>query len=171
MVRYGNVLGSRGSVVPYFLSIKPGSYIPITDPRMTRFSITLAEGVDFVIRCFKMMWGGELFVPKIPSYRITDLATAIAPDARQVTTGIRPGEKLHEEMITPTDAMTTLAHENHYVVFPSISSGDYTVDNFLDQKENYKSYSRCAEGFRYASDTNPEFLSVDKLCELVGDLN
>tara|TARA_B100000029_G_scaffold513518_1_gene613371 strand:- start:4857 stop:5867 length:1011 start_codon:yes stop_codon:yes gene_type:complete len=171
VVRYGNVLGSRGSVVPYFLSIKAGGDIPITDPRMTRFSITLTEGVDFVIRCFEMMHGGELFVPKIPSYRITDLATAIAPDARQVTAGIRPGEKLHEEMITPTDAMTTLAHANHYVVFPSISSSDYTVDNFLDQRENHKSYSKCPEEFRYASDTNPEFLSVDKLCELVGDLS
>ena len=107
VVRYGNVLGSRGSVFPFFMQRRSSGILPITDERMTRFSITLQQGVDFVIDCFQRMWGGELYIPKIPSYRILDVAAAVAPECRIDQVGIRPGEKLHEEMITDTDSLNT----------------------------------------------------------------
>ncbi|MBI4741909.1 MAG: UDP-N-acetylglucosamine 4,6-dehydratase (inverting) [Betaproteobacteria bacterium] len=132
VVRYGNVLGSRGSVVPFFQQRRPSGILPVTDERMTRFSITLQQGVDFVLDCLKRMWGGELFVPKIPSYRILDVAKAIAPECRIEVVGIRPGEKLHEEMITDTDSLNTLEFDGYYVILPS-NSGDNP--NFLSAEK------------------------------------
>jgi len=161
VVRYGNVLGSRGSVVPFFLARKNNGTLPITDERMTRFSITLQDGVDFVINCLDWMWGGELFVPKIPSYRIADVAKAIAPDSKIEIIGIRPGEKLHEEMITDTDSLNALEMENHYVIMPSMPMWDMAA---FTAETNAKSLPL---GFHYSSGTNPDFLSVDDLRTLI----
>jgi len=122
VVRYGNVMGSRGSVIPFFQEKKSSGILPITDSRMTRFNITLKEGVQFVLDGLKRMHGGELFVPKIPSYRITDIATAIAPDAKHEIVGIRSGEKLHEEMITTSDSLNTIEFNDYYVIVPSTKS-------------------------------------------------
>jgi UDP-N-acetylglucosamine 4,6-dehydratase len=161
VVRYGNVMGSRGSVVPYFLQKRHDKVIPITDPRMTRFNITLDEGVNLVLYAISNMWGGEIFVPKIPSYRITDLATAIAPDCPQVTIGIRPGEKLHEEMITETDALCSLEFKEHFVILPSVRLWD--VDAYMSHFNGRP----CADGFRYSSDANTEWLTAKQIRELI----
>ena len=166
VVRYGNVFGSRGSVAPLFISLKETGQIPITDPRMTRFSITLDQGVEFVLASLRKMLGGELFVPKIPSFRILDLAEAIAPDAEITFKGIRPGEKLHEEMITKTDAMTTIEHSDHFIILPSQTIGEGSTKNILYSK-NSKEYRKCEEQFYYSSDTNPVFLDVADLRKLV----
>ena len=123
VVRYGNVMGSRGSVIPFFMKEKKEGFLPITDERMTRFNITLQEGVDFVLFCLKQMWGGELFVPKIPSYRILDIAKAIAPNCDHKIVGIRPGEKLHEEMITTTDSLNTIEFKNILLFFLQLHYG------------------------------------------------
>jgi UDP-N-acetylglucosamine 4,6-dehydratase len=162
VVRYGNVVGSRGSVFPYFRKlVNDGAHeLPITDPRMTRFWITLQQGVDFVIRGFERMYGGELFVPKIPSARIVDLARAIAPQLQHRTTGIRPGEKLHELMISRDDSLNTLEFDDHYVICPSI--------RFVEQRD-YAHNGRgeaghpVAQGFEYSSDSNLRFLSLDEI--------
>jgi UDP-N-acetylglucosamine 4,6-dehydratase len=161
VVRYGNVVGSRGSVVPYFRQlIESGSdHLPITDPRMTRFWITLGKGVAFVCSCLEMMTGGEIFVPKIPSMKMTDLASALAPQLEQRTVGIRPGEKLHEVMITEDDARNTLDLGDRYLIQPSIS---------LSGKGEH-SGKRLPEGFRYASDTNDIWLNRDQLLALIGE--
>jgi hypothetical protein len=127
-LRYGNVMGSRGSVIPFFLTEGPGGVLPVTDERMTRFNITLQEGVEMVLDALGRMWGGELFVPKIPSYRILDLAEAIAPEAEVKIVGIRPGEKLHEEMITATDSLSTVEFDDYFVILPSYHTWD--VDEF-----------------------------------------
>lgn len=164
VVRYGNVMGSRGSVIPFFLKKKSEKKLPITDERMTRFNITLQEGVDFVIYALDKMWGGELFVPKIPSYNILDLARAVAPDAEYVNVGIRPGEKLHEEMITATDAINTIEFEDYYVILPSIPVWD--VEKFK-KESNGKEGEFCKYGFSYNSGENEKFLSVDELKELM----
>lgn len=162
VVRYGNVLGSRGSVIPFFLKKKQaGEALPITDPRMTRFNITLQEGVDMVLEALQRSWGGEIFVPKIASYRITDVAEAIAPGEEREIVGIRPGEKLHEEMITETDAYTTLEFERYFVILPSMKLWD--VNAFM---RHFKG-RRCAEGFRYNSGSNTQWLSVEALRELI----
>ncbi|HVP06886.1 MAG TPA: polysaccharide biosynthesis protein, partial [Candidatus Acidoferrum sp.] len=161
VVRYGNVMGSRGSVIPYFLKKRHEKVIPITDPRMTRFNITLDEGVNLVLHAITHMWGGEIFVPKIPSYRITDLATAVAPDCRQVVVGIRPGEKLHEEMITETDALSTLEFDTYFVILPSVQL--WNVASYMDQHRGQK----CTDGFRYSSATNSEWLSVEQIRTLI----
>ena len=166
VVRYGNVFGSRGSVAPLFISLKETGQIPITDPRMTRFSITLDQGVEFVLASLRKMLGGELFVPKIPSFRILDLAEAIAPDAEITFKGIRPGEKLHEEMITKTDAMTTIEHNDHFIILPSQTIGEGSTENIFYSK-NSKEYQKCEEQFYYSSDTNPVFLDVADLRKLV----
>lgn len=161
VVRYGNVMGSRGSVIPFFLEKRKEGVLPITDTRMTRFNITLEDGVNLVLYALRNMAGGEIFVPKIPSYRISDVAEAIAPDCRKVIVGIRPGEKLHEEMITMTDALCTVEYENHFVILPSISSLD---------AGRYASRSNgrpCPEGFSYNSGTNTEWLSVEQIRELI----
>ena len=166
VVRYGNVMGSRGSVIPFFMKEKKEGFLPITDERMTRFNITLQEGVDFVLFCLKQMWGGELFVPKIPSYRILDIAKAIAPNCDHKIVGIRPGEKLHEEMITTTDSLNTIEFKKYFVVLPSTPL--WNIEKFrkssTDSKGDFTEF-----GFSYNSGTNPEFLSVDKLKKLIKD--
>jgi UDP-N-acetylglucosamine 4,6-dehydratase/5-epimerase len=162
VVRYGNVMGSRGSVIPFFLQKhQQGEPLPITDPRMTRFNISLQEGCDMVIRSLDIMWGGEIFVPKIPSYRITDVAEAIAPGVKTIVVGIRPGEKLHEEMITETDAHNTLEFRNYFVILPSMRLWD--VDKFMQAHGG----CRCADDFKYNSSTNSDFLTVEQLRELI----
>lgn len=164
VVRYGNVMGSRGSVIPFFLNKKKAKVLPITDDRMTRFNITLQEGVDFVIDSLERMWGGELFVPKIPSYKILDLAKAIDPEAKINIVGIRPGEKLHEEMITATDAINTIEFKDYYVILPSIPIWD--VEKFRNES-NGKEGNFCKFGFSYNSGENKKFLSVKELKDLI----
>lgn len=162
VVRYGNVVGSRGSVVPLFrkLIAEETDHLPITDPRMTRFWITLAQGADFVCSSTAMMTGGEIFVPKIPSMRITDLASAMAPTLPQKVIGIRPGEKLHEAMITEDDARTTLDLGDRYVIEPAIvmyGRGDFRAAGGAP----------VPEGFRYESDINTDWLDRDGLLRLL----
>ena len=165
VVRYGNVVGSRGSVVPFFQKlINDGAKsLPITHEEMTRFWITLQQGVDFVLKNFERMKGGEIFVPKIPSMRVVDLATAMAPDLKQEIIGIRPGEKLHEIMCPKDDSHLTIEFDDHYVIGPSITfhSGDNDFScNALEEKGK-----PVATGYEYNSGTNPDFLSVDQLRE------
>lgn len=164
VVRYGNVLGSRGSVVPFFLKQRSKGTLPVTDYRMTRFSITLQEGVDFVINSLERMWGGEVFIPKIPSYRIVDVAKAVAPECETTVVGIRPGEKLHEEMITETDALNTAEFDKYYVILPSMKLWD--VDSFINTSGTSPG-KRVEYGFRYNSSDNPDFLSVEDIRKLV----
>ena len=164
VVRYGNVMGSRGSVIPFFLERQKTGVLPITDKRMTRFNITLQQGVDFVLQCLERMWGGELFVPKIPSYRILDVAEAVAPECKQNIVGIRPGEKLHEEMITQSDALNTIEFEDYYVILPSIRI--WSKEKFIN-KSNFRKGRPCEEGFSYNSNTNQHFLSVNELKKLI----
>lgn len=163
VVRYGNVLGSRGSVFPFFQQRRASGVLPVTDERMTRFSITLQQGVDFVLECFQRMRGGELFVPKIPSYRILDVANAVAPECRIELVGIRPGEKLHEEMITDTDSLNTVEFDNYYVILPSTPLWD--TDDFC-ATSGASPGQRVPFGFRYNSGDNPHFLSLDELRHL-----
>ncbi len=165
-VRYGNVMGSRGSVIPFFKERAESGVLPITDAAMTRFNITLQEGADFVIDNFDRMWGGEIFVPKIPSYRITDIASAIAPDAEQKIVGIRPGEKLHEEMVTSTDSLSTVEFDDYFVITPSYNLWD--VDEFTASASS-KPGQRCEPGFSYDSGTNSHFLTVDELRTLIAE--
>jgi len=164
VVRYGNVMGSRGSVIPFFIKKKQTGIIPITDESMTRFNITLKEGVDFVLESLEKMWGGELFVPKIPSYKILDLAKAIAPECKNEIVGIRPGEKLHEEMITETDSLNCVEFENYYVIMPSMNLWD---KNDFMRKSNTEKGKECNYGFSYNSGTNESFLSVKELQNLI----
>ena len=164
VVRYGNVMGSRGSVIPFFLERQKTGVLPITDKRMTRFNITLQQGVDFVLQCLERMWGGELFVPKIPSYRILDVAEAVDPECKQNIVGIRPGEKLHEEMITQSDALNTIEYEDYYVILPSIRI--WNKEKFIN-KSNFRKGRPCEEGFSYNSNTNQHFLSVNELKKLI----
>ncbi len=157
VVRYGNVVGSRGSVVPLFLERRATGVLPVTDTRMTRFWITLEQGVDFVLKSLDRMRGGELFVPKIPSMRITDLARAIAPECRLEVVGVRPGEKLHEIMVPEDDARQTVEFEDHYVIQPAFPWWD--AGGFRDARGG----KPCPEGFRYASDTNTWWLAAEEL--------
>jgi len=163
VVRYGNVLGSRGSVVPYFKSLidAGADSLPITDEAMTRFWISLQQGVDFVLTNFERMYGGEIFVPKLPSVRITDLATAMAPDLPKKIIGIRPGEKLHEIMCPSDDSHLTLEFTDHYVIRPSIlftsRNSDYTRNRLGE------SGMPVAQGFEYNSGNNPHFLTLDEI--------
>ena len=161
VVRYGNVVGSRGSVIPYFLAQRPTGRLTITDPRMTRFMITLDQGVDFVIRCLDTMLGGEIFVPKIPSVRVTDLARVIAPECEHQVIGIRPGEKLHEAMVPEDDVRMTIEFEDHYVIQPSHSF--WNPKDFLTGRPG----NPCADGFRYSSDTNSWWLNDDDIAQLL----
>jgi UDP-N-acetylglucosamine 4,6-dehydratase/5-epimerase len=161
VVRYGNVMGSNGSVMPFFLSRRKSGVLPITDKRMTRFNISLEEGCDMVFHAIENAWGGEIFVPKIPSYRIVDVATAIGPQCRQEEVGIRPGEKLHEEMITTSDSFNTLDLGNYYVILPQ-------QPNF--KVEEYKKHFRAKEvpaQFCYNSGTNDRWETVDSLRQLI----
>ena len=164
VVRYGNVMGSRGSVIPFFIKVAKSGEIPITDERMTRFNITLQEGVDFVLKNLERMWGGELFVPRIPSYRIIDVAEAIAPGVRTKIVGIRPGEKLHEEMVTETDALSTVEFEDYFVIMPSTQLWD--IEKFRLESNGLPG-KWCDFGFSYNSGTNNHFLSVAELKELI----
>ena len=166
VVRYGNVMGSRGSVIPIFLQKKASGELPITDKRMTRFNITLDEGVNFVLYCLEVMVGGEIFVPKIPSLRIIDIAKAIAPKARFKVVGMRPGEKLHEEMITESDTINTLEFNNYYSIIPN--------NQFINQAKKKKFFKyknqkgkKCPVGFRYDSLTNKHFLTVSNIQKLI----
>ena len=159
VVRYGNVIGSRGSVVPFFRKMRDKGVLPITHPKMTRFSITLEQGVRFVVRSLERMQGGELFVPKIPSLKIMDLAKAIAPECKTEIVGVRPGEKLHEVMISEDDARNTMELDDCYLIQPA----------FHWWGENNQSYGeKVPEGFRYSSDINQQWLTVDELREMVG---
>jgi UDP-N-acetylglucosamine 4,6-dehydratase len=161
VVRYGNVMGSRGSVIPFFLEKASSGMLPITDPAMTRFNISLSEGVAMVLWSLENALGGELFVPKIPSYRITDVAEAIGPGCDKPITGIRPGEKIHEEMITASDSFTTIDLGEYYAILPS--------DGQLLERYRCegRSFNKVEPGFAYNSGGNPEFLSVAQLRELI----
>ena len=161
VVRYGNVMGSRGSVIPFFLQKAQSGVLPITDPAMTRFNISLKEGVAMVLWALENSLGGELFVPKIPSYRIIDLAEAIGPSCEKPITGIRPGEKIHEEMITSSDSFTTIDLGAYYAILPS----DGRVQKRY--QEVGITSEPVATGFAYNSGTNPEFLSVEQLRALI----
>lgn len=163
VVRYGNVMGSRGSVIPFFLERRKTGVLPITDERMTRFNISLQEGVDMVLWSLENAWGGEVLVPKIPSYRIIDVATAIAPECRQEIIGIRPGEKIHEEMITSSDSPNTVDIGRYYAILPS--AGAFSIESYC---EAFKA-SRVAPGFAYDSGSNPDYLNVDQLKRLIGE--
>jgi UDP-N-acetylglucosamine 4,6-dehydratase/5-epimerase len=166
VVRYGNVVGSRGSVIPFFQKlVKSGTeYIPITDMRMTRFWLTLTQGVEFVLTCFKRMQGGEILVPKIPSSRVVDLAEVIAPGITHKVIGIRPGEKLHEVMCPADDAHLTLEFSDHYVISPSISF--FTPVNYAVNPLGEHG-TPVADDFEYSSGTNPRFLSQEQLRQLI----
>lgn len=156
VVRYGNVIGSRGSVVSYFLSIARNGVLPVTDERMTRFMITLDQGVDLVCHAFEDMVGGEIYVKKIPSMKVIDIAHAVAPNARHEIIGIRPGEKLHEQMIGPEDAQHTYEYANHYKILPAIH-------NWSEDPERINGGKKVAPGFTYCSDNNKDWMSIDTL--------
>jgi UDP-N-acetylglucosamine 4,6-dehydratase len=162
VVRYGNVVGSRGSVVPLFLNRRRTGTVPVTDPRMTRFWLTLEQGVEFVLRALTRMQGGEIFVPKIPSMNIMDLARALAPDCGIEVVGARPGEKTHEVLISEDDARHTLEYGDHFVIVPAFHEWDE------DAFRRATGGRPCAEGFRYGSDTNADWLSVEDLRRVVG---
>jgi len=161
VVRYGNVMGSRGSVIPFFLEKAKTGVLPITDPTMTRFNISLSEGVAMVLWAMDHALGGELFVPKIPSYRITDVAEAIGPSCEKPITGIRPGEKIHEEMITASDSFTTIDLGAYYAILPS----DGRVQQLY--QEAGINANPVPKGFAYNSGSNPDFLSVEQLRALI----
>ena len=161
VVRYGNVMGSRGSVIPFFLSKRASGALPITDPAMTRFNISLQQGVDMVLWSIENAWGGEVLVPKIPSYRITDVAQAIGPDCAHPVTGVRPGEKIHEEMITASDSFNTVDMGDYYAILPS--AGAYSLQDYCA-----RTGARPVEpGFSYDSGSNAHFLSVGELRALI----
>jgi len=162
VVRYGNVMGSNGSVIPFFLKKKQeDGILPITVESMTRFNISLQGGVDMVLHALAHAWGGEIFIPKIPSYRITDIAQAIGPDCEHKVIGIRPGEKIHEEMITPSDSFFTYDLGKYYVIIPQ--TPNWKVDEFI-QKNNA---SLVPEGFSYDSGTNTEWETIETLRSLI----
>ena len=161
VVRYGNVMGSRGSVIPFFMARRKTGVLPITDPQMTRFNISLQEGVDMVLWSIEQAWGGEILVPKIPSYRITDVATAVGPECRQEIIGVRPGEKIHEEMITASDSPNTVDLGPYYAILPA--GGHYSIDDFCRQRNARP----VPAGFAYESGSNPDFLTVEQLRELI----
>ncbi len=156
VVRYGNVMGSRGSVIPFFLSIRDKGTLPVTDARMTRFMITLEQGVELVWHAFEDMEGGEIYVKKIPSMKVTDIAAAVAPSARQEIVGIRPGEKLHEQMISEEDSHYTFEYPEHFKILPAIHSWHEDFKRIKDGR-------RVAEGFVYSSDNNSEWMDVPAL--------
>lgn len=162
VVRYGNVMGSRGSVIPFFLSKCKEGVLPITHEEMTRFNISLQDGVNMVMYALENHLGGEIFIPKIPSYRILDIAKAIAPNCKIEVVGIRPGEKLHEEMITDTDALNTIDFGKYYAILPSVSF-TYSEDEYLTHHKAQK----VPFGFKYNSGTNAEWESIESLRELI----
>jgi UDP-N-acetylglucosamine 4,6-dehydratase len=161
VVRYGNVMGSRGSVIPFFIDRRKSGVLPITDPTMTRFNISLQDGVDMVLWSVEHAVGGEILVPKIPSYGITDVATAVAPECRQEIVGVRPGEKIHEEMITASDSFNTVDIGQYYAILSTTAS--YTIDEYAANAGG----KRVEPGFSYDSGSNPELLTVDQLRQLI----
>tara|TARA_R110001599_G_scaffold3083_1_gene17217 strand:- start:14453 stop:15466 length:1014 start_codon:yes stop_codon:yes gene_type:complete len=162
VVRYGNVMGSRGSVIPFFIEKKKDGVLPITHQEMTRFNISLQDGVNMVMYAIENHIGGEIFIPKIPSYKITDIATAIAPDCETKVVGIRPGEKLHEEMITDSDSLNTIDLGYYYAILPSVSF----INTEADFIEHHKAV-KVPFGFKYNSGTNTEWETVESLRELI----
>jgi UDP-N-acetylglucosamine 4,6-dehydratase len=158
VVRYGNVMGSRGSVIPYFLKKRKEGILTITDEEMTRFNISLEEGVELVLYAMKNQIGGEIFIPKIPSYRIMDVANAISPSSKKIVIGIRPGEKLHEEMITPTDSFSTIDIGNYYAILPSVSYV-YTNEDYMTHYNG----KPVPKGFSYNSGDNDDWETIDSL--------
>lgn len=162
VVRYGNVMGSRGSVIPFFLSIKDKGILPITDDRMTRFMITLEQGVELVWHAFEDMVGGEIYVKKIPSMKVTDVALSVLPNAKLNVIGIRPGEKLHEQMISAEDSYHTYEYPEHYKILPAINGWDTCAKRIKDGK-------KVAEGFVYSSDNNTDWMSVETLQKWIED--
>jgi UDP-N-acetylglucosamine 4,6-dehydratase (inverting) len=161
VVRYGNVMGSNGSVIPFFMNKKKEGILPITDPKMTRFNITLQGGVEMVLHALENAWGGEIFVPKIPSYRIIDVAEAIGPECKKINVGIRPGEKVHEEMITESDSYYTYDLGKYYTILPSIHRWK------LDEYISHFSAKKVVEGFKYNSGENTDWESIDSLRSLI----
>jgi UDP-N-acetylglucosamine 4,6-dehydratase len=161
VVRYGNVMGSNGSVIPFFLKKRKEGVLPITDPTMTRFNISLFDGVEMVLHALENAWGGELFVPKIPSYRIMDVAKAIGPECEHMIIGIRPGEKIHEEMITSSDSYNTYDLGKYYVILPTVTN--WKMD---DYKKAFK-VQKVDNGFSYTSGENKEWETVESLKELI----
>jgi len=161
VVRYGNVMGSRGSVIPFFLEKRSSGVLPITDPAMTRFNINLQDGVDMVLWSLENAWGGEVFVPKIPSYRITDVANAIGPECEHSIVGVRPGEKIHEEMITTSDSWNTVDIGNYYAILPV--GAIYTMQEYCEKM----GANPVEQGFCYNSGSNGHFLTVDELRDLI----
>jgi len=162
IVRYGNVVGSRGSVIPFFLKMRKTGVLPITDERMTRFWITLEQGVDFVLASLGRMRGGEIFVPKIPSMRVIDLARAIAPECEINIVGIRPGEKLHEVMVPEDDAHHTLEYDDHFAILPIFH--EWSAEAHIAENGG----KICPDGFRYSSDTNTRWLTMEELRTMAG---
>lgn len=163
VVRYGNVMGSRGSVIPFFLERRKTGVLPITDPAMTRFNISLQEGVDMVLWVLENALGGEIFVPKIPSYRVVDVARAIGPECELSVVGIRPGEKIHEEMITGSDSFNTVDLGRYFAILPS--AGNHSVEQYCALTGGLP----VAPGYAYDSGSNPDFLSVEQLRQLIAD--
>lgn len=161
VVRYGNVMGSNGSVIPFFINKKKEGVLPITNPNMTRFNISLKGGVDMVLHALESAWGGELFVPKIPSYRITDVAKAVAPNAEIRINGIRPGEKIHEEMITSSDSFTTYDLGKYYVILPQVTN--WNLEDYI----NHFNAKLVPQGFNYNSENNSEWETVESLRQLI----
>lgn len=161
VVRYGNVMGSNGSVIPFFIKKKKEGIIPITDNSMTRFNISLSGGVDMVLHALESAWGGEIFVPKIPSYRILDVAEAIAPEAQKKVVGIRPGEKIHEEMITSSDAFSTYDLGKYYVILPQVPNWN------LEEYIKHFNAKPVPLGFKYTSGDNTEWETVESLRQLI----
>jgi UDP-N-acetylglucosamine 4,6-dehydratase (inverting) len=161
VVRYGNVMGSNGSVIPFFIKKRESGLIPITDPQMSRFNITLQGGVDMVIHALENAWGGEIFIPKIPSYNIVELANAIAPMCKHEIVGIRPGEKLHEEMISSSDSYNTFDLGKYFVILPPNPNWD--LQNFIEKFRAFK----VKEGFTYNSGSNSELLNSEELANLI----
>jgi|TARA_B100001059_G_scaffold236621_1_gene288324 UDP-N-acetylglucosamine 4,6-dehydratase/5-epimerase len=163
VVRYGNVMGSRGSVIPYLQSRKESPSIGITDLNMTRFNITLDEGVKFVLKCFNIMWGGEIFIPKIPSYKIGDLAKAICSKSKIKIIGIRPGEKISEEMVSEHDSINTIESKDYFIITPNLKFRDFKIE-YLKKNKNTK---LCKKNFSYNSKENSKFLSVNEIKNLI----
>jgi UDP-N-acetylglucosamine 4,6-dehydratase/5-epimerase len=161
VVRYGNVMGSNGSVIPFFLKKRKEGVLPITDVAMTRFNISLDDGVDMVLHALETAWGGELFVPKIPSYKIMDIAKAIGPNCKHEVVGIRPGEKIHEEMITASDSFSTYDLGKYYAILPQMHS--WKLEDFI----NHFNAKKVPQGFNYNSGENGEWLTIDEIRNLI----
>jgi FlaA1/EpsC-like NDP-sugar epimerase len=161
VVRYGNVMGSRGSVIPFFLEKRKTGVLPITDTAMTRFNITLKDGVEMVLWALSNAHGGEIFVPKIPSYRVMDVAQAVGPECEHEVVGIRPGEKIHEEMITSSDSFNTVDLGNYFAILPS--AGAYSVESYCERF----GAKPIPKGFAYDSGNNDTFLSVEEIKSLI----